>query len=367
MGGGIGSFIGPVHRMAAEMDGLATLVCGAFSSSAQRSITSGETIYRLPADRSYGSYEQMFIAEQHLPQDQRMDFVVIATPNHLHYPVAMAALEAGFHVVCDKPVAFDVDQALALQSNVGESGLHFALTHNYTGYPMIRQARALIQEGKLGTIRRVNCEYMQGWLAQPMPDNKQAEWRTDPSRAGAAGCFGDIGSHGENLMSYVTGLEIEALCADTTTFVPGRQLEDDGNVLLRFAGGAKGILSVSQIALGKENDLTLQVFGDRASIEWRQDDANSLIVRYADAPMQVFRSGWPGTGLHSTAATRLPPGHPEGYLEAFAEVYRNFCNHLLGVVDVADYPGIAEGVRGMRFIQSVVASAEQGAQWVSLD
>jgi predicted dehydrogenase len=168
-------------------------------------------------------------------------------------------------------------------------------------------------------------------------------------------------------MSYVTGLEIEALCADTTTFVPGRQLEDDGNVLLRFAGGAKGVLSVSQIALGKENDLTLQVFGDRASIEWRQDDANSLIVRYADAPMQVFRSGWPGTGLHSTAATRLPPGHPEGYLEAFAEVYRNFCNHLLGVVDVADYPGIAEGVRGMRFIQSVVASAEQGAQWVSLD
>lgn len=353
--------------MAAEMDGLATLVCGAFSSDAQRSKESGQTIYRIPVDRSYGSIEQMFLAEQQLPQDLRMDFVVIATPNHLHYPVAMAALEAGFHVVCDKPVAFDVAQALALQRKVNECGLNFALTHNYTGYPMIRQARALIQEGKLGTIRRVSCEYLQGWLAQPLPDNKQADWRTDPNRAGAAGCFGDIGSHAENLTSYVTGLEIEALCADTTTFVAGRQLEDDGNVLLRFAGGAKGILSVSQIALGKENDLTLQVFGDRASIEWRQDDANSLIVRYADAPMQVLRSGWPGTGPHSTAATRLPPGHPEGYLEAFAEVYRNFCNHLLGVVDVADYPGIAEGVRGMQFIQSVVASAEQGAQWVSLD
>ncbi len=353
--------------MAAEMDGLATLVCGAFSSNAQRSKESGETIYRIPAGRSYESYGQMFLAEQQLPQNQRMDFVVIATPNYLHYPVAIAALDAGFHVVCDKPVAFNVEEASALQSKVGECGLKFALTHNYTGYPMIREARALIQEGKLGTIRRVNCEYLQGWLAQPMQDNKQADWRTDPERAGAAGCFGDIGSHAENLMSYVTGLKIEALCADTTTFVHGRKLEDDGNVLLRFAGGAKGMLSVSQIALGKENDLKLQVFGHRASIEWCQDDANSLIVRHAGAPMQVFRSGWAGTGAHSSAATRLPPGHPEGYLEAFAEVYRNFCNHLLGVADSADYPSIAEGVRGMRFIESVVASAEKGAQWVTLD
>jgi predicted dehydrogenase len=366
VGGGIGSFIGPVHRIAAEMDGLATLVCGAFSSDPERSKDSAQSIYRLPQERAYASFEAMFAQENLLPVEQRMDFVVIATPNHLHYPVAMAALDAGFHVVCDKPVAFDLDQALELQRKVEASGLAFALTHNYTGYPMIRQARAMIEEGKLGSIRRVNCEYLQGWLAQPLLDNKQADWRTDPQRAGAAGCFGDIGSHGENLISYVTGLHLESLCADITTFVPGRQLEDDGNVLLRFAGGAKGILSVSQIALGKENDLRLQVFGDRASIEWCQDDANSLVVRHADGPMQVLRSGWAGTNSHSIAATRLPPGHPEGYLEAFAEVYRNFCNHLLGGSDDVDYPGIAEGLRGMQFIQSVVNSARAGAQWVRL-
>jgi predicted dehydrogenase len=362
VGGGIGSFIGPVHRIAAEMDGLATLVCGAFSSDPERSKDSAQSIYRLPQERAYASFEAMFAQENLLPVEQRMDFVVIATPNHLHYPVAMAALDAGFHVVCDKPVAFDLDQALELQRIVEASGL----THNYTGYPMIRQARAMIEEGKLGSIRRVNCEYLQGWLAQPLLDNKQADWRTDPQRAGAAGCFGDIGSHGENLISYVTGLHLESLCADITTFVPGRQLEDDGNVLLRFAGGAKGILSVSQIALGKENDLRLQVFGDRASIEWCQDDANSLVVRHAGGPMQVLRSGWAGTNPHSIAATRLPPGHPEGYLEAFAEVYRNFCNHLLGGSDNVNYPGIAEGVRGMQFIQSVVNSAQAGAQWVRL-
>lgn len=365
VGGGYGAFIGQVHRMAAELDGLAELVCGAFSSDPERSQRAGVDIYKLPGPRSYPSFEAMFAGEQQLPAQQRMDFVIIATPNHMHYPIASAALDGGFHVMCDKPVTFSLSEALALQQQIQHSGLTFGLTHNYTGYAMVREARQLVRSGAIGEIRRVNCEYLQGWLAQAEQDNKQAQWRTDPNRAGVAGCFGDIGSHAENLLSFVTGLQIEELCADLTTFVDGRELDDDGNVLLRMQGGAKGTISASQIALGKENDLRLQVFGTKASLEWQQADANSLIVRYSDKPMAVHRSGWAGTSEVSVAATRLPAGHPEGYLEAFAQLYKDFCLTLLGDESAEVFPTIVDGVRGMRFIEQVVASSKAGGQWVS--
>ncbi len=365
VGGGEGAFIGPVHRMAAELDGVAGLVCGAFAGEAGRSRRSGTQIYHLPAARCYADYEVMLAAEAQLPADERMQFVVIVTPNHMHVPVAEAALQAGFDVVCDKPVALDLDQALQLHGAVQRSGRRFALTHNYTGYPMLREARELVQSGQLGELRRVNCEYLQGWLAGAVQGNKQADWRTDPARAGAAGCFGDIGSHGENLITYVSGLELEAVCADLTAFVPGRTLDDDGNVLLRFSNGARGVLSASQIAIGKENDLCIQVYGDKGGIEWRQSDANSLIVRWPDRAYEVRRAGWAGTGAMSMAATRLPPGHPEGYVEAFAEIYRNFCLDLRGEPHHG-YPGIEAGVRGMRFIEAVVRSSAQGGRWLDI-
>jgi predicted dehydrogenase len=307
----------------------------------------------------------MFSQESALPADERMQFVIIATPNHLHFPVAQAALHAGFHVVCDKPVTLDVAQAEQLQAQLLNSPLQFALTHNYTGYPMIKEAHALVASGALGPIRRVNCEYMQGWLASDVQDSKQAEWRTDPQRSGVAGCFGDIGSHAENLVAYVSGLTLESLCADLSTFVPGRALDDDGNVLLRFAGGARGVISASQIAVGCENNLRIAVYGERGGLEWSQDDANSLIVRWEDRPYEVRRTGGAGTHASALAATRIPAGHPEGYLEAFAEVYRNFCLRLNG--DPHDgYPGIADGLRGMRFIAAVVESSQRGAVWLDL-
>jgi len=339
--------------------------CGAFASDPERSRRSGTRLYHLPAARAYADFATMFAEESRRPADERLQFVVIATPNHLHFPIAVAALEAGFHVVCDKPLTLDLAQAQALASVVTQSGLKFAVTHNYTGYPMVREARALVAAGALGDIRRVNCEYLQGWLAQPLANNKQADWRTDPRRAGAAGCFGDIGSHGENLISYITGLQMSSVCADLSTFVPGRALDDDGNVLLRFSNGARGVLSASQIAVGKENDLCIQVYGEKAGLEWRQSDANSLIVRWADRPMEVRRAGGPGTGDAALAATRVPAGHPEGYLEAFAEVYRNFCRDLRGEPHEG-YPGIEDGVRGMQFLAAVVNSAAQNAAWVQL-
>ena len=366
VGGGEGAFIGQVHRMAAELDGHAELVCGAFASEPQRSQSSGQEIYRLPARRCYPSYGAMFAAERALPESERMDFVVIVTPNHLHVPVAQAALAAGFHVVCDKPMALHLEQALQLAEQVRAGDFKFALTHNYTGYPMIREARDLVASGVLGPIRRVSCEYLQGWLAQDVKDSKQAAWRTDPARAGVAGCFGDIGSHAENLLSFVSGLAIEAVCADLSTFVPGRALDDDGNVLLRLQGGARGVISASQIAVGKENDLALKLYGEKGGLEWSQSDANSLIVRWVDKPYEVRRSGWPGTGANAQAATRVPAGHPEGYIEAFAQTYRDFCLHLRGLPH-DDYPSIEAGLRGNRFIEAVVQSSAQGSAWVTLD
>ena len=363
IGGGEGSFIGQVHRMAAELDGMAELVCGAFASDPERSKRSGQSLYRLPETRCYGTFDEMLLAERAL--DDGMDFVIIATPNHTHVPIAKAVLESGYDVVCDKPLGLSADEGETLERVLESSGKKFALTHNYTGYPMVREAKELVASGVLGAIRRVNCEYLQGWLFESQTDNKQAEWRTDPARSGAAGCFGDIGSHAENLSRYITGLEIDSLCADLSTFVPNRLLDDDGNVLLRFKGGAKGVISASQIAVGKENDLKIQIYGEKGGLEWAQSDANSLIVRWADKPYEVRRAGWAGTSEPSLNATRIPPGHPEGYLEGFAEIYRNFYADLNG--EAADYPGIRDGILGMKFIEQVVASSEAGGVWVSLE
>ena len=368
-----GAFIGAVHRMAAQLDGRIELACGAFSSDPERSRQAGAALYGLPPERSYGTASEMFHSESARAAAERMDFVVIATPNHTHFPIAREALETGFHVMSDKPATFDLAEARELASLAEEAGLIFGLTHNYTGYPMVKEARHLVRSGAFGAVRRVVVEYIQGWLASPeeQAGNKQAEWRTDPARSGAAGCMGDIGTHGENLAEYVTGLRIESLCADLTTFVPGRRLEDDGNVLLRFEGGAKGVLFASQIAVGEENGLRLRVYGETGGLEWMQMEPNSLIVRWPDRPLEVRRTGGPGVGDAATGATRLPAGHPEGFLEAFAILYRNFADTLEARAtgrapspENLDFPTIADGVRGMAFIETVVASSRAGAQWL---
>jgi predicted dehydrogenase len=372
VGGGAGAFIGPVHKMAAELDGGIELVCGAFSSDPQRSVASGRDIYGLSAERCYADFETMFAAEKKRPQNDRMDFVSITTPNHLHFAVARLAIEAGFAVVCDKPLTHRLEDAVALETLVADSASLFALTHNYTGYPMVREARALIRNGELGGIRRVVCEYLQGWLATAAENagNKQAGWRTNPALAGAAGCFGDIGSHGQNLLEYVTGLEISALCADLSAFVEGRRVDDDGNVLLRFDTGAKGVLFASQIAVGEENGLRLRVYGENGGLDWSQQEPNSLVLRWPDRAVEVRRTGGPGLSPESLAATRLPAGHPEGYLEGFANLYRNFAVALrrkqAGETFTPDFPTVADGVRGMRFIDAVVASSAADGIWISL-
>ena len=372
VGGGEGAFIGAVHRIAAELDGRIELVCGAFSSDPSRSKRFGQELYDLPPNRSYGTFNEMVTEELRLPTEERMHFVVIATPNHLHFPVAESSLQAGFHVVSDKPVTFDLGEARTLRALAAEKDLLFGLTHNYTGYPMVKEARELIKTGALGSIRRVIVEYIQGWLAERLETqgNKQAIWRTDPRFSGSAGCMGDIGTHGENLLEYVTGLEIDSLCADLTTFVPGRLLEDDGNVLLRFSNGARGVLLASQIAVGEENGLKLRVYGERASLEWVQTDPNSLVVRWPDRPFEVRRTGGPGVSEAATAATRLPAGHPEGFLEAFAVLYRNFAAALEARLagrdptsEELDFPTIDDGVRGMAFIDAVVDSSKRGGVW----
>jgi len=372
VGGGKGAFIGAVHRMAAELDGRIELVCGAFSSDPSRSKRFGQELYDLPPNRSYGTFNEMVAEELRLPTEDRMHFVVVATPNHLHFPVAESSLQAGFHVVSDKPVTFDLGEARTLRALAAEKDLLFGLTHNYTGYPMVKEARELIRTGALGSIRRVIVEYIQGWLAERLETqgNKQAIWRTDPRFSGSAGCMGDIGTHGENLLEYVTGLEIDSLCADLTTFVPGRLLEDDGNVLLRFSNGARGALLASQIAVGEENGLKLRVYGERAGLEWAQTDPNSLVVRWPDRPFEVRRTGGPGVSEAATAATRLPAGHPEGFLEAFALLYRNFAAALEARLagrdptsEELDFPTIDDGVRGMAFIDAVVDSSKRGGVW----
>ena len=372
IGGGRGAFIGAVHRIAAQMDGQAELVAGAFSSDPARSRASGEDL-GLDPSRVYGSFQEMADAEAGKPAGQRLDFVVIVTPNHQHFPPAKLFLEKGFNVVCDKPVTFDLKEALALKKVVAKSRKVFALTHNYAGNAMVKQARDLVRSGKLGPLRKVVVEYPQGWLSTALEksDQKQASWRTDPTRSGAAGCMGDIGTHAENLARYITGLHIEELCADLTAFVKGRALDDDGNVLLRFKGGAKGVLHASQISVGEENALNIRVYGEKAGLEWRQEHPNQLLVKYPDRPAEIWgRGNGYLTSDAAKSAARIPAGHPEGYLEAFGNLYRDVFRAIRAEVSGKklppglDFPTIDDGIEGMAFIETVVKSSKLGAKWV---
>lgn len=374
VGGGRGAFIGAVHRMAAAIDGEIELVCGAFSSNPEKSKLSGEDLY-LPSDRVYGSYAEMIEKEKALPAGERMDFISIVTPNHVHFGPAKMALENGFHVVCDKPLCFDMEEAHELAKIVKESGLIFALTHNYTGYPMVKQAKAMVANGDIGEIRKVVVEYPQGWLSTFLEatDQKQAAWRTDPKRSGIAGAMGDIGTHAENLAEYITGLKIDKLCADISTMVEGRLLDDDGNVLLRFENGARGVLHASQIAAGEENNLNIRIYGEKAGLQWFQMEPNTLIVRWLDKPMEILRTGVGELYPSAQSSTRLPGGHPEGYLEAFASIYKNFAHCVRAHIDgkeaeavYQDFPSVEDGVRGMNFIYKVIASGKSEEKWTNM-
>ncbi len=377
VGGGRGAFIGAVHRIAAAIDQQVELVCGAFSSDPERSRASGADLY-LPANRCYGTFQEMIKAEAKLPEGDRMDFVAIVTPNHMHFPPAKMALENGFHVLSDKPATLNLAEAKKLAAIVKQTGQLYGLTHNYTGYPLVKEARELIANGKLGKIRKVVVEYPQGWLATRLEASgqKQAAWRTDPKRSGAAGCIGDIGTHAENLAEYITGLQIEELAADITSFVKGRKLDDDGNVLLRFKGGAKGVLHSSQISVGEENNLNIRVYGELGGLEWHQNQPNTMFLKWLDQPQQIYRTSMGYLSNAAKGASRTPPAHPEGYLEAFANVYKNFASHIRAVQsgtklaknDAAlDYPRIEDGVRGMAFIEAVVKSSKKNATWTKLD
>jgi predicted dehydrogenase len=366
VGGGRGAFIGAVHRIAARMDGQAELVAGAFSSDPERSKASAADLF---VDRAYATYQDMAGAEA-----GKLDFVVIVTPNDQHFAPAKLFLESGFNVVLDKPLAFDLKQALALRDVVAGSQKVFVLTHNYVGNAMVKQARELVRSGALGEIRKVVVEYSQGWLASPLErtGHKQAAWRTDPKRSGASGCLGDIGSHAEHLARYVTSLRIAELCAELTTFVEGRALEDDGNILLRYDGGARGVLHASQIAVGEENNLNLRVYGTEAALEWQQEHPNELVVKYADQPRQIWRRGNAYVVDAARNVTRLPSGHPEGYLEAFGNIYKEAFRAISAEVQGQappkdlDFPTIDDGVQGMQFITSALQSARNGAAWVKV-
>ena len=370
VGGGRGAFIGAVHRMAAALDGEIELVCGAFSSDPDKSKASGKDLY-LPEDRCYGTFEEMILKEKELPEGERMDFVSIVTPNHMHVPPAKLAIQHGFAVICDKPLAISLAEAKELQALVHETGQLFALTHNYTGYPMVKQAKEIVKNGQIGKIRKVVVEYPQGWLSTFLEGSgqKQAAWRTDPKRSGAAGSMGDIGTHAENLAEYITGLQITELCADITTFVEGRLLDDDGNVLLHFDNGAKGVLHVSQISPGEENSINIRIYGETGGLEWHQMEPNTLIHKTNDGK-RILRTGVGDLSESAQAHTRVPAGHPEGYLEAFANIYRNFAKTLRARLEgrkpdplYADFPSVDDGVRGMAFIESVVASSKSDEKW----
>jgi predicted dehydrogenase len=373
VGGGPGSFIGRVHYMAAVLDGQIELVCGAFSSSPEKSKITGAE-YFLPPERVYGTYQEMIEKEAGLPEGVRMDFISIVTPNHLHYEPAKLAMESGFHVVCDKPLALDSDEAEVMVRIKEETGMFFALTHTYSGYPMVKEARKLVQDGKLGKIRKVVVEYPQGWLSEPLEQtgHVQASWRGDPQRSGKTCCVGDIGTHAFHLAEYVTGLKADELMSDLTTLVPNRVLDDDANMLLHFRGGARGVLYASQISAGEENAIRLRVYGEKGGLEFNQMEPNTLVIKWHDRPMEVRRTG---TGFVSDIAkynTRVPAGHPEGYIEAFANIYRNAATCIQSIiegteppVEAEDFPTIYDGLRGMKFVDKAVESSEIKS-WVEL-
>ncbi|MFS1422771.1 Gfo/Idh/MocA family protein [Shewanella sp. 10N.286.48.B5] len=367
VGGGKDAFIGAVHRIAAQIDGQIELVCGAFSSDAARSIESGQALF-LPATRCYDNYQQMLAHESALPATERMDFVAIVTPNHMHFPVAKAALEHGFHVLSDKPATLNLNEALALKEIVEKTGQLYGLTHTYNGYPMVKQAREMIAEGKIGKVVKVVIEYSQGWLADKDSEaGKQASWRLDPAKSGSSCCMGDIGVHAANLAEYITGQNIDSICAELSSVVEGRTLDDDGTVLLRFDQGAHGVLLASQISIGEENNLNIRIYGDKASVSWVQQEPNSLWLKFNDQPSQLIRSGV-GNFSNTVAATmRTPAGHPEGYLEAFANIYQGFASQIRNLDSSSntksDVPGIDEAVRGMAFIENVVQASQSDLKW----
>ncbi|WP_288373859.1 Gfo/Idh/MocA family oxidoreductase [uncultured Algoriphagus sp.] len=373
VGGGPGSFIGAIHLNGALMDGLFELAAGAFSSNPEKSRRRGEEL-RLNPSRVYSSYDEMFEKELQLPEDERIDVVVIVTPNNVHFDPTAKAIRAGFHVVLDKPLTLNYQEAKELYHIVSNSDRKFLLTHTYSGYPMIKQAKQMIEEGKLGKIHKVYVEYPQGWLYKLLEkeDNKQAEWRTDPKRNGMAGCMGDIGTHAFHLAEYVSGQKVEKICADLYIKVEGRPIDDDGVVLMRFENGASGVLMASQTDTGLENNLKIRVFGDKGGIEWQQEDNNSLIVRYPGQPAQIFRAGTGYLGSLAQENTRTPAGHPEGYVEAFANLYRNFARCIYAErngetpkEEWKDFPGIEDGIRGMAFIEHVLKSTETEYKWTS--
>jgi predicted dehydrogenase len=371
VGGGQGAFIGAVHRMAMALDGQYELVAGALSSTPDKARASGREL-GLADDRNHGDWQSLLADELQRGPDQRIDVVSIVTPNHVHFPVAQAFVEAGFHVVCDKPLVHTAAQADALVAAVRQRGTVFGVTYNYTGYPMVRQAREMVRAGELGPIRKVVAEYNQGWLATRLEaeGNKQAAWRSDPAQSGGAGAVGDIGSHAENLIASVTGLRLESLCADLTAFVPGRPLDDDASMLLRFAGGARGVLVASQVNTGLENGLRLRVSGTEGSLEWWQEEPNRLTHFPLNGPPRVLTRGAPWLHPAAQRASRIPPGHPEGFIEAFANVYAGVAADIRAhaadrIADPleADYPDVEVGARGVHFIEAVLASARGNEKW----
>jgi predicted dehydrogenase len=373
IGGGRGSFIGPVHRMAAALDGECELVSAALSSDPENAIESGVSL-GLPPDRIYSDWQEMLAREKGRPDGERPDFIAIVTPNYLHFPQVKESLKAGFHVLCDKPLCMNAAEAYELEKLVKSTRLLFGLTHNYTGYPMVKLARDLVRRGEIGTIRKVMVEYIQGWLASDAKaaGNKQAGWRSDPSKAGIGGTMADIGTHAFNLAEYITCMKITSVCADITPTLFNRKLDDDGNVLLRFETGVKGSLIASQIALGEENNLKIRVYGDKGSLTWEQMNPNDLLVRWPDKPYQVYRTatGFGPAGVKNMAWSRLPSGHPEGFIEGFANIYKSFAQAVKArkenIPAESDYPGIDEGVRGMRFLEAVVRSSSDNSRWTDL-
>lgn len=374
VGGGLTSFIGPVHRKAVGIDGEIELVCGAFSVVPGESKATGEALYLNPK-RVYDSYQEMFEKEKALPADQRIDFVSVVTPNHVHFGPSKLALESGFHVIVEKPIAFSLEEAKTLRKVVAKTGLILGLTHTYTGYPLVKEARKMVASGQLGAIRKIYVEYPQGWLSTLIEKtgNAQASWRTDPKQSGMGGAIGDIGTHAANLAEYITGQKITELCAMLNTVVKGRHLDDDSSMLLRFEDGATGVLFATQVAAGEENNLNIRVYGEKGGIEWRQMEPNTLIVRWLGRPMEIIRAGQAYLSDEAKAFTRTPAGHPEGYLEAFANIYRAFGKAVREYkpgkkINYAkyDFPDVEDGVRGMNFVQTVVKSATSNKKWTPL-
>jgi len=375
IGGGKDAFIGAVHRIAANIDGQIELVCGALSINPEVSLASGRELF-LSEERIYGNYEEMIIQESKRPLAERLDFITIVTPNFAHFAPAMMALEYGFNVVIEKPIALSLSEALQLKEKVQETGLTLCLTHTYSGYPMVKQARNMVQNGEIGVIRKVIVQYPQGWLSTltEKEGNSGAAWRTDPAKSGKSGSMGDIGTHAAHLAEYITGLEISDVCADLNIVVQGRGLDDDGNVLLKFNNGANGVLIATQIAAGEENALEIKIYGEKGGLEWHQMEPNSLILKRQNEPIQIYRTGEKYLSTAATYNKRVPAGHPEGYLEAFANIYKNFAATLNAKKRdeepsefMLDFPTVENGVRGMAFIDVVVQSANSDTKWTKFE